>query len=209
MKILSVQHWLDQVHLISGNCPAHQAANAFLHISRAAFEAGLLLTSYPTLRKCPALQKGWQPLWAGADVQARHVEAHLFCSLPLVAQAPRKPLVYWIRADSEEECHVLNHLCHILQHLGVSLGVSQLVLPGVKTFTGNRIQYGVAKGQQGAFKRFLTETRESRRQTKNSLCAGQNPKISALCLKMTHANSVGSNCKYKDEAVCTLTELPN
>lgn len=37
MKMLSIQHWLEQVHQISGNWPAHQPANAFLHISRAAF----------------------------------------------------------------------------------------------------------------------------------------------------------------------------
>lgn len=101
--------------------PAHQPANAFLHISRVAFESCFLLISYPMLRKCPALQKGWQPLWGGADVHAGHTEAYLFCSLPLVAQALTQPLVCWIRADSEEECNVLNHLCHILQHLGVSL----------------------------------------------------------------------------------------
>lgn len=67
MKILSVKHWLDQVHQISGNCPAHQStsANAFLHASRAAFESGLLLISYPMLRSVLHCQRADSPCGLG------------------------------------------------------------------------------------------------------------------------------------------------
>lgn len=194
--MLSVQHWLDQAHPIWGNCPAHQPANAFLHTSRAAFESGLLLISYPMLRKCPALQNGWQPLWAGADVHAGHVEAHLFCSLPLVAQAPRQPLVCWLRADSEEECHVLNHLCHILQHLGVSLGLSQLVLPGSKLSLETEYSMMWLKANSELLKGFWQKPeRAGGKQKIHSLLAKTQTHL-PLGLKMTQANSVGSNCNY-------------
>lgn len=127
MKMFSTQHWLDQAHPISGNCPAHQPANTFLHVSRIPFQLGLLLISYLTLSKRPATQKGVTALvkWNWLAYRIR-MEAHPFCSPPLVAQAPRQLAAVltqgWLRGRMP--CTESP-----LPHLGFSLGVAQLILP--------------------------------------------------------------------------------
>lgn len=66
------------------------------------------------------------------------MQAHPSCSLPQAAQAQWACLLAcWLRADAVPR---VNHRCHIRQHLGFTLGVSQLILLSFSGFVGNIIQ---------------------------------------------------------------------
>lgn len=100
--MLSIQHWLDQAHQISGPVQHINLQTLSCTFQEYLCNEGFSLSAILHWVSALHLKSGSRPLSNRMDVTCRiRMEAHPFCSLPLVAQAPRQPAAVltqgWLR----------------------------------------------------------------------------------------------------------------